>query len=78
MKPIVTLTVNPAIDSSSQADEVRPVHKIRTFGERYEPGGGGINVARVIRELGGDALAVYLAGGLTAQAFGQMVDGIRL
>jgi 6-phosphofructokinase 2 len=78
MKPIVTLTMNPAIDSSCQADEVRPVHKIRTFGERYEPGGGGINVARVIRELGGEALAVYLAGGLTGQAFGQMVDGIRL
>ena len=40
MKPIVTLTLNPAIDSSCQADEVGPVHKIRTE-ERYDPGGGG-------------------------------------
>jgi hypothetical protein len=32
MKPIVTLTLNPAIDASCQADEVRPVHKIGTFG----------------------------------------------
>ena len=78
MKPIVTLTLNPAIDSSCQADEVRPVHKVRTFEERYDPGGGGINVARVIRELGGEALAVYLAGGLTGQAFTHMVDAIGL
>jgi 6-phosphofructokinase 2 len=78
MKPIVTLTLNPAIDSSCQADEVRPVHKIRTFEERYDPGGGGANVARVIRELGGEAMAVYLAGGLTGQAFTQMIDAIGL
>jgi hypothetical protein len=47
MRPIVTLTLNPAIDASCQADEVGPVRKIRTFDERYDPGGGGINVARV-------------------------------
>ena len=78
MKPIVTLTLNPAINSSCQADEVRPVHKIRTLEERYDPGGGGVNVARVIRELGGEAMAVYLAGGLTGQAFTQMIDAIGL
>lgn len=78
MKPIVTLTLNPAIDSSCQADQVHPVHKIRTFEERYDPGGGGVNVARVIRELGGDAIAVYLAGGLTGQAFTHMIDAIGL
>jgi 6-phosphofructokinase 2 len=78
MKPIVTLTLNPAIDSSCQADEVGPVHKVRTFEERYDPGGGGVNVARVIRELGGEALAIYLAGGLTGQAFTHMIDAIGL
>jgi 6-phosphofructokinase 2 len=63
MKPVVTLTLNPAIDGSSEAEAVRPTHKIRTTGERYDPGGGGINVARVIAELGGAASPVYLAGG---------------
>jgi 6-phosphofructokinase 2 len=29
----------------------------------YEAGGGGINVARGIKKLGGNALAIYLAGG---------------
>lgn len=78
MKPIVTLTLNPAIDSACQADEVRPILKIRTTDERYDPGGGGINVARVIRELGGETIAVYLAGGLTGQAFNHMIDAIGL
>jgi 6-phosphofructokinase 2 len=78
MKPIVTLTLNPAIDASCQAEMVQPIHKIRTTNERYDPGGGGINVARVVRELGGEALAVYCAGGLTGQAFDQMVDHIGI
>lgn len=65
MQPIVTLTLNPTVDSASEAERVLPTHKIRTFNERYYPGGGGINVARVVASLGGTALPVYLAGGPT-------------
>jgi 6-phosphofructokinase 2 len=63
--PIVTLTLNPTIDGSSEAGEVRPMSKVRTSNEHYDPGGGGINVARAVRELGGEALALALAGGAT-------------
>jgi len=62
---IATLTLNPAIDGSAQAEKVVPVHKIRTVDEQYFPGGGGINVSRVIKELGGGAFALYLGGGAT-------------
>jgi 6-phosphofructokinase 2 len=65
MKLIVTITLNPAVDGASEADEVRPIRKVRTTNERYDPGGGGINVARVLAELGRPALPVYLAGGAT-------------
>ena len=41
---IVTLTLNPAVDLACKAPEVRPTHKIRTFDERFDPGGGGINI----------------------------------
>ena len=78
MKPIVTLTLNPSIDTSSETDHVRPMIKNRIANERIEPGGGGVNVARVICELGGDALAIYLAGGLTGQTLNSMIDGIDL
>ena len=74
MKPIVTLTVNPAIDVSCVADEVIPMRKVRTRDERYDPGGGGLNVAHVIHELGGQAIAFYLAGGITGQALEGLIE----
>jgi len=74
MKPIVTLTLNPSVDGAAEADVVRPVRKIRTSNERYDPGGGGINVARVVRELGGSPLAIYLAGGVTGGVLDDLLD----
>jgi 6-phosphofructokinase 2 len=74
METIVTLTLNPAIDGSSEAEAVRHTNKVRTFHERYDPGGGGINVARVIGELGADALAVCLAGGATGDLLDALLD----
>ncbi len=61
---ILTLTVNPAVDIACQAEAVRAVRKVRTRDERWDPGGGGVNVSRVVRELGGETLALVLAGGL--------------
>ncbi|HHZ09335.1 MAG TPA: 1-phosphofructokinase family hexose kinase [Rhizobiales bacterium] len=63
MPRIVTVTLNPTVDLSSDTETVRPVRKVRTRNERFDPGGGGINVARVVAKLGGDVEAVYLAGG---------------
>ncbi len=57
---IVTLTMNPAIDLACMAPAVRPTHKIRAFDERLDAGGGGINVSRVVRILGGDTLALVM------------------
>jgi 6-phosphofructokinase 2 len=70
---IVTLTVNPALDMAAEATTVRPVHKIRTFGQHYDAGGGGINVARVVKELGGDTLSLFAAGGATGRMIEQML-----
>jgi 6-phosphofructokinase 2 len=78
MKPIVTLTVNPSIDGSAQTDVVRPVRKIHTSDEHYDPGGGGLNVARVVQELGGTALAIYLAGGVTAAVLDELLTSARI
>jgi len=74
MKRIVTLTLNPAIDGAEEAEQVRPIRKIRTWAERYDPGGGGINAARVIKELGGSALAIYLSGGVTGPILNELVQ----
>lgn len=62
---IVTLTMNPALDITTSVDAVRPTDKLRCETTRYDPGGGGINVARVARVLGGPVSAVFPAGGPT-------------
>lgn len=74
MTQVVTLTMNPALDIATIADKVMPTDKIRCGTPRYDPGGGGINVARVIRTLGGDALAVFPAGGASGQALDALLD----
>ena len=56
MTDIVTITPNPAVDLSTTVDRIMPVAKLRGKTQRRDPGGGGINVARVIRRLGGDAV----------------------
>lgn len=77
MTNIVTVTLNPAIDGACAAQEVRHTHKIRTTNERNDAGGGGINVGRVIQRLGGDVLAVYLAGGATGTVLNSLWTSMR-
>lgn len=60
---IVTLTINSALDISTAVDKLRPEIKLRCEAPRYDPGGGGINVARVIKRLGDEALAVFQSSG---------------
>jgi 6-phosphofructokinase 2 len=67
--PIVTLTMNPAVDVSSSTDVVEPEHKLRCGPSRFDPGGGGVNVTRAIRNLGGNSIAIYPLGGPSGQAY---------
>ena len=71
---IATLTMNPTVDVSFDVSEVHPTHKIRGRAERHDPGGGGINVARVFVRLGGNARCYYLAGGAIGKALGELLD----
>lgn len=70
---IATLTLNPSIDASADTEEVRPTHKTRTFDERMDPGGGGINVARVLHRFGAPVQAVFLAGGITGRVLDDLL-----
>jgi len=62
MTEILTITLNPALDASAEADSVRPTHKVRTTEMRFDPGGGGINVTRVVAMMGGRTDAIFPAG----------------
>lgn len=74
MPRIVTLTLNPTVDIASDADSVHPVRKIRTRDEHFDPGGGGVNVSRVLSELGADTLAIVLAGGVSGRLLEELLD----
>jgi 6-phosphofructokinase 2 len=75
----ITLTVNPAIDVSTSVERVVPIRKLRCKPAKYDPGGGGINVARVLKRFGLDPLAIYVAGGPTGGLLDELVtrEGIR-
>ena len=63
--PILTLTLNPALDMATEIGQIVPGHKLRCSDPLLDPGGGGLNVSRAIRALGGDSLALVALGGLT-------------
>ncbi|MGP3594229.1 6-phosphofructokinase II [Vagococcus sp. WN89Y] len=67
MVPIYTLTLAPSLDSATLTPQIYPEGKLRCSTPVFEPGGGGINVARAIAHLGGKATAIYPAGGATGE-----------
>lgn len=82
---IVTLTLNPALDKSSDVHRLVPEQKMRCSTMKIDAGGGGINVSKGIRKLGGNSTAVFPSGGnnglnlerLLREA-GIVVDTLRL
>lgn len=60
---IVTFTMNPAIDIFGATPTLFDDSKSRCEKALQQPGGGGINVARNICRMGGNAHVVYPAGG---------------
>ena len=78
MAAIITITFNPALDKSVTVPELISEKKLKCSQPVYEPGGGGINVARAIKKLGGDPTAIFLAGGFAGDKISKLLadDGI--
>jgi 6-phosphofructokinase 2 len=66
--------MNPALDIATSTDRVEPTHKLRCSVPRYDPGGGGINVARAVHALGGDAVAIFPVGGPAGEMIRHMLQ----
>jgi 6-phosphofructokinase 2 len=71
---IVTLTINPSIDIFVNVGHVEPTRKMRCSAPKRDPGGGGINVARVAHRLGGNVAAIYPTGGAIGQLLQRLVE----
>ena len=73
MKTIITLILNPAIDKSLSIENVVTDQKLTCDPPKFEPRGGGINVARAIHRLGGRATAWYMSGGRTGEILSSLL-----
>lgn len=78
MKTVITLTMNPVIDKSTSIEQVIADRKLYCKTPHYEPGGGGINVSRVIRKLGGESMALFPCGGATGEYFLELLGAEKL
>ena len=66
---IYTVTLNPALDRAITVERLLPDDTTRVISEKMYAAGKGIDVSRVIREMGGPTVALGLVGGF---------DGLQL
>lgn len=74
MTRIITLTVNPALDVYTTTEKLEPEKKLRCTPATKDPGGGGVNVSRVLKRLGTEAKTIYTRGGYTGEIFGRLLS----
>jgi 6-phosphofructokinase 2 len=74
MNKIVAFTMNPAVDKSSSVEHVMAERKLRCKPPRFEPGGGGVNVSRAVKKLGGESMLLYPAGGYTGNRLRDLLE----
>lgn len=74
MADIITLTPNPAVDLSTATERIVPTMKLRCQSPKRDPGGGGVNVARVVQRFGGTVEAILPVGGFTGQLLRRLID----
>ncbi|WP_341211449.1 hexose kinase [uncultured Limimaricola sp.] len=80
MRPILTLTLNPALDLSTETEAMLPGRKLRCAAPRLDPGGGGVNASRAIARLGGVSTAMVALGGATGDTIATLLtaEGIAI
>lgn len=74
-QPILTVTLNPALDLTTATHSLRPREKLRCSAPRYDAGGGGTNVSRAIGRLGGSSRAFIALAGATGQQYRTLLAG---
>ena len=80
MSRILTVTLNPALDLSTETGTIIPQRKLRCAAPRLDPGGGGINVTRALQHLGGDSRCLLALGGDTGRTMRRLLkeEGIAI
>jgi 6-phosphofructokinase 2 len=72
--PVLTLTMNPAVDVCWDVGHLADSGKNRARVRSVTSGGGGINVARGVARLGGRATALHTAGREVGRRLNRLLD----
>ena len=75
---IGTITLNPSIDQLITVERLVKDDANRAVGITHYPGGKGVNVSKVIRELGGKTRAHVLLGGFVGGYWKRLVAGMDI
>lgn len=78
MPTILTITFSPCIDKNIEVPELIPEKKLLASIPVLSPGGGGINVARVLRRFDKEVIAIYPCGGYTGKYMNEMLNAERV
>ena len=70
---ILTVTMNPAIDTAYQLDKL-VIDDVNRVSPKKTAGGKGLNVSRVLCQLGDDVVATGLLGGHMGAYMGSLMD----
>ncbi len=71
---IATLTMNPSVDHYLKVLQLIKDDAIRVQGDQWFAGGKGVNVSRVVHELGGSSCAFGLTGGMPGRMLTHWLD----
>ncbi|HUR12133.1 MAG TPA: 1-phosphofructokinase family hexose kinase [Flavitalea sp.] len=75
---ILTVTMNPAVDKSTETEKLLPEKKLRCNELLVEAGGGGINVSKAIQKLGGESLAIFPSAGANGKLLEEKLAGLNI
>lgn len=75
---IYTVTLNPALDKTVEIPSLTVDSVNRITAMRTDPGGKGINVSKVIRELGGESTATGILAGNTGRAISSALEEMKI
>jgi 6-phosphofructokinase 2 len=70
---IATVTLNPSLDKIVTVEKLVVDEANRLTSLRRDPGGKGINVSRVVHELGGDTIAYGFIGGFAGETLKRLL-----
>jgi 6-phosphofructokinase 2 len=71
---IATVTLNPSLDKIVTVEELVVDEANRWTSLRRDPGGKGINVSRVVHELGGETIAYGFIGGIDGETLKHLLQ----